>query len=109
MVTCRTREERTGLLARIRTRSRLDHSVLLDESELAPNEVAVGSMLEIEDENGHRIELEISSVSGSETISQTRRAAGRRSGTATETPSTWMPQAARGRRESCPFGRTCNP
>jgi transcription elongation factor GreA len=60
-----------GLLeARIRTlRSRLDHSVLVDESELAPDEVAVGSLVEIEDEDGHRMTLEISSVGGSETIS----------------------------------------
>jgi transcription elongation factor GreA len=60
-----------GLLeARIRTlRSRLDHSVLVDESELAADEVAVGSLVEIEDEDGHRMTLEISSVGGSGTIS----------------------------------------
>jgi transcription elongation factor GreA len=60
-----------GLLeARIRTlRSRLDHSVLVDESELASGEVGVGSMVEIADDNGQRMQIEISSVGGSETIS----------------------------------------
>jgi transcription elongation factor GreA len=60
-----------GLLeARIRTlRSRLDNSVVIDETVLAANSVAVGSMVEIEDENGHHMELEISSVVGSGTIS----------------------------------------
>ena len=60
-----------GLLeARIRTlRSRLDHSVVVDESALAPDKVGVGSLVEIEDENGERMQLEISSVGGSGTIS----------------------------------------
>jgi len=60
-----------GLLeARIRTlRSRLDNSVLVDESSLASDEVGVGSLVEIEDENGQRMELEISSVGGTGTIS----------------------------------------
>ena len=60
-----------GLLeARIRTlRSRLDHSVLVDESELTNDEVSVGSIVEIEDEDGERMKIEISSVGGSETIS----------------------------------------
>jgi transcription elongation factor GreA len=60
-----------GLLeARIRTlRSRLDNAVLVDESSLASDEVGVGSLVEIEDENGQRMELEISSVGGSGTIS----------------------------------------
>jgi transcription elongation factor GreA len=60
-----------GLLeARIRTlRSRLDNSVLVDESELTTDEVGVGSMVAIEDENGDRMELEISSVGGGGTIS----------------------------------------
>ena len=61
-----------GLLeARIRTlRSRLDHSVLVDEPELTSREVAVGSMVEIEDDRGERMQLEISSVGGSGTISR---------------------------------------
>jgi transcription elongation factor GreA len=60
-----------GLLeARIRTlRSRLDNSVLVDESELTNDEVGVGSMVAIEDENGERMDLEISSVGGGGTIS----------------------------------------
>ena len=60
-----------GLLeARIRTlRSRLDHSVLVDESELATDTIGVGSMVVIEDENGDRMQLEISSVGGGGTIS----------------------------------------
>jgi transcription elongation factor GreA len=60
-----------GLLeARIRTlRSRLDNSVLVDESELAADEVGVGSVVEIEDEDGERMELEISSVGGAGTVS----------------------------------------
>ena len=60
-----------GLLeARIRTlRARLDHAVLVDESQLASDEVGVGSIVEIEDDDGHRMELEISSVGGSGAIS----------------------------------------
>jgi transcription elongation factor GreA len=60
-----------GLLeARIRTlRSRLDNSVLVDESELATDEVSVGSIVEIEDESGGRMEFEISSVGGAGTVS----------------------------------------
>ena len=60
-----------GLLeARIRTlRSRLDNSVLVDESELTTDEVGVGSIVAIEDENGDRMDLEISSVGGGGTIS----------------------------------------
>src|SRR5947207_1391484 len=60
-----------GLLeARIRTlRSRLDNAVLVDESELKSDEVGVGSVVEIEDENGERMEMEISSVGGAGTVS----------------------------------------
>src|SRR3982751_905746 len=59
-------KDEQGLLeARIRTlRSRLDHSVLVEESELEPDKVGVGSTVEIEDEQGNRIEGEISSVGG---------------------------------------------
>ncbi|TML08786.1 MAG: transcription elongation factor GreA [Actinobacteria bacterium] len=64
-------KDEQGLLeARIRTlRSRLDHSVLVEESELAPDKVGVGSMVEIEDPNGNRVEGEISSVGGTGAIS----------------------------------------
>ena len=60
-----------GLLeARIRTmRSRLDNSVLVDESELAADVVGVGSLVAIEDENDERMEMEISSVGGAGTVS----------------------------------------
>ena len=64
------KNEQGFLEARIRTlRSRLDNSVLVDESELTTDEVGVGSMVAIEDENGDRMDLEISSVGGGETIS----------------------------------------
>src|SRR6478752_9126084 len=45
-------KDEQGLLeARIRTlRDRLDHSVLVEESELAPDQVGIGSMVELEDE-----------------------------------------------------------
>jgi transcription elongation factor GreA len=60
-----------GLLeARIRTlRDRLDHAVVIDESELATDVVAVGSVVEIEDEGGERVELDVSSVGGAGTVS----------------------------------------
>jgi transcription elongation factor GreA len=60
-----------GLLeARIRTlRSRLDNSVLVDESEVVHDRVSVGSQVEIEDEDGERMQIEISSVAGAGTIS----------------------------------------
>jgi transcription elongation factor GreA len=60
-----------GLLeARIRTlRSRLDNSVLVDESELDSGEVGVGSVVAIEDETGEKMEMEISSVGGAGTVS----------------------------------------
>jgi transcription elongation factor GreA len=64
-------KDEQGLLeARIRTlRSRLDHSVLVEESELEADKVGVGSTVEIEDEQGNRMEVEISSVGGSSAIS----------------------------------------
>jgi transcription elongation factor GreA len=60
-----------GLLeARIRTlRSRLDNAVLVDETELAADEVSVGSRVEIEDDTGQKLEFEISSVGGGGTVS----------------------------------------
>ena len=56
-----------GLLeARIRTlRYRLSHAVLVDEEAAAASgKVSVGSTVEIEDEAGERMEVEISSVGG---------------------------------------------
>ena len=60
-----------GLLeARIRTlRFRLENSVLVDESMLNAGEVGVGSKVEIEDDDGTRMEVEISSVGGAGTVS----------------------------------------
>ena len=60
-----------GLLeARIRTlRARLDNSVLVDESTREAGEVGVGSRVEIEDEDGSRMAIEISNVSGTGTAS----------------------------------------
>jgi transcription elongation factor GreA len=60
-----------GLLeARIRTlRDRLDHAVLVEESELEPDEVGIGSTVELEDEQGRRIEGEISIVGRDAAIS----------------------------------------
>ena len=64
-------KDEQGLLeARIRTlRSRLDHSVLVEESELATDKVGVGSTVEIEDDHGNRLEGEISSIGGNGAIS----------------------------------------
>ena len=55
-----------GLLeARIRTiRDRLDRSVLVDQASSESGEVGVGSTVEVEDENGERMTIEISSVGG---------------------------------------------
>jgi transcription elongation factor GreA len=60
-----------GLLeARIRTlRSRLDNSVLVDETDLPSDVVGVGSVVAIEDESGERLEFEISSVGGAGSVS----------------------------------------
>ena len=60
-----------GLLeARIRTlRARLDNSVLVDESTREAGEVGIGSLVEIEDEDGGRMKIEISNVSGTGTVS----------------------------------------
>jgi transcription elongation factor GreA len=64
-------KDEQGLLeARIRTlRSRLDHSVLIEESELATDKVGVGSTVEIEDDQGNRLGGEISSIGGNGAIS----------------------------------------
>ena len=60
-----------GLLeARIRTlRARLDNSVLADAAALGPGEVGVGSVVEISDEDGMHMEIEISSVTGARSVS----------------------------------------
>jgi transcription elongation factor GreA len=56
-----------GLLERRITilRDRLDNSVLIDEDAAAASDVvAVGSKVQVEDEHGERMEVEISSVGG---------------------------------------------
>jgi transcription elongation factor GreA len=55
-----------GLLEhRIRTiRDRLDRSVLVDQESSASGEVGIGSTVEVEDEKGDRMTVEISSVGG---------------------------------------------
>jgi transcription elongation factor GreA len=64
-------KDEQGLLeARIRTlRDRLDHAVVVEESELAPGQVGIGSTVELEDDQGRRIEGEISIVGASGAIS----------------------------------------
>ena len=79
-----------GLLeARIRTlRSRLENSVLVDESMLNAGEVGVGSRVAIDDDGGTRMEIEISSVGGAGTVSPDsplgRAVLGRREGDSVE-------------------------
>jgi transcription elongation factor GreA len=55
-----------GLLERRITmlRDRLDRSVVVDEEAVADDTVGVGTRVEIEDEQGERMEVEISSVGG---------------------------------------------
>jgi transcription elongation factor GreA len=55
-----------GLLERKITilRDRLQRAVVVDEAEAVPDVVGVGSKVEIEDEKGERMQVEISSVGG---------------------------------------------
>jgi transcription elongation factor GreA len=55
-----------GLLERRITmlRDRLERSVLIDETDVDGDTVGVGTKVEIEDEQGERMEVEISSVGG---------------------------------------------
>jgi transcription elongation factor GreA len=55
-----------GLLERRITmlRDRLERSVIIDEDAVDGNTVGVGAKVEIEDEQGERMEVEISSVGG---------------------------------------------
>jgi len=52
-------ERRIALL-----RDRLNRSVVVDEKAASDSQVGVGSKVEVEDEDGQRLELEISSVGG---------------------------------------------
>jgi transcription elongation factor GreA len=60
-----------GLLeARIRTlRARLDHAEIVDDA--SGDEVGIGSVVEVEDEQGETITVEVSAVGGSGTVSPT--------------------------------------
>jgi transcription elongation factor GreA len=60
-----------GLLeARIRKlRARLDNAVLVDQSDLNAGEVGIGSIVEIDREDGTHMEVEISSVKGAKSVS----------------------------------------
>ncbi len=60
-----------GLLeARIRTlRARLDHAVIVEQA--TGDEVGIGSLVEVEDERGETMTIEISAVGGSGTVSPT--------------------------------------
>src|SRR5947207_71775 len=60
-----------GLLeARIRTlRSRLNNAEVVEESTIAAGEIGVGSLVEVEDDEGERMEVVISSVTGPGSIS----------------------------------------
>ena len=59
------KNEQGMLERRIRMlRDRLDRAVIIDESARTTDTVSVGSSVEIEDEQGERMEVEISSVGG---------------------------------------------
>ena len=60
-----------GLLeARIRTlRARLDHAEIVDDA--GTDEVGIGSVVEIEDEHGEVLTVEVSAVGGAGTVSPT--------------------------------------
>jgi transcription elongation factor GreA len=60
-----------GLLeARIRKlRHRLDHATVVDDDHAADGVVAVGSRVEVEDETGERMQVELSAVAGSGSVS----------------------------------------
>jgi transcription elongation factor GreA len=62
-----------GLLeARIRTlRSRLDGAEIVADADAASGEVGIGSVVEVVDENGETIRVEVSAVGGSGTVSPT--------------------------------------
>jgi transcription elongation factor GreA len=69
-------ERRIALL-----RDRLDHAVIVDVDDLPIDTVGIGTRVAIEDENGERTELEISSVGGVSPGSPVGRALlGRKSG-----------------------------
>jgi transcription elongation factor GreA len=64
------KNEQGFLEARIRTlRERLAHAVSVDESTVPEGEAGTGSIVDLEDDKGERMEVEISSVGGPGTVS----------------------------------------
>jgi transcription elongation factor GreA len=64
------KNEQGFLEARIRTlRERLAHAVSVDASAVPEGEAGTGSVVDLEDDNGERMEVEISSVGGPGTVS----------------------------------------
>jgi transcription elongation factor GreA len=64
------KNEQGFLEARIRTlRARLDHAEIVDEA--SGDEVGIGSVVEVEDERGETITVEVSAVGGPGTVSPT--------------------------------------
>ena len=87
-----------GLLeARIRTlRSRLDNAVLVDETALKAGEVGIGSVVEIEDEDGGRGDRDLEREQAREPRPPIPRWGERSSGTSKATRSRSAPLAERG-------------
>ena len=64
------KNEQGMLEARIRTlRARLDHAQIVDDA--SGDEVGIGSVVEVEDEHGETLRVEVSAVGGSGTVSPT--------------------------------------
>ena len=64
------KNEQGFLEARIRTlRARLDHAEIVDDA--SGDEVGIGSVVEIEDERGETMTVEVSAVGGAGTVSPT--------------------------------------
>jgi transcription elongation factor GreA len=64
------KNEQGFLEARIRTlRARLDHSEIVDEA--SGDEVGIGSVVDVEDDRGETLTVEVSGVGGAGTVSPT--------------------------------------
>ncbi len=64
------KNEQGFLEARIRTlRARLDHAEIVDDA--SGDEVGIGSVVEVEDERGETMTVEVSAVGGAGTVSPT--------------------------------------
>lgn len=94
------KNEQGFLEARIRTlRERLAHAVSVDESTIPEGEAGTGSVVDLEDDTGERMEVEISSVGGRGTVSPEsplgRALIGRRAGDNVEVDAPRGPWKAR--------------